>query len=147
LYPFCISLYFLSWISYRSFCISLRSFATGATSASFESLCILPRSLCNLQGSPRILLYLLPISHILLQDFLRPSGISKFPYFPDLMHFAGFFRNLPALAPDLHIFSTNLPQLLPDFSISSPDLFVTCIDLPESYCIFSRSHHTSPESP
>jgi hypothetical protein len=37
--------------------------------------------------------------------------------------------------------------LLPDFCISSPDFFVTSIDLPESYCIYSRSHHTSPESP
>jgi hypothetical protein len=124
LFPFCISLYFLSWISYRSFCISLRSFSTGATSASFESLCVLPRSLCNLQGSPRILLYLLPISKYCSRISLDPYGISV-----NLTEFCWIFQESScSCSRSPYIFNVS-PSIAPGF------LYI----FPRSLCNLHRS--------
>jgi hypothetical protein len=174
LYPLCSSLYFLSWIPHRSFCISHRSFATGATSASFESLCILPRSLCNLQGSPRILLYLLPISPYRSRITLDPSGISvNLPVFPsDLTAFCwishessclcpGFLYILPRSLCNLHGSLQILLSLLPisaylyrisldpsgisvDLPVSPPDFTAFCCISHESPNIFNESPSIAP---
>jgi hypothetical protein len=131
LYPLCSSLYFLSWIPHRSFCISHRSFATGATSASFESLCILPRSLCNLQGSPRILLYLLPISPYRSRITLDPSGISvNLPVFPlDLTAFCWISHESSCLCPRSPYSCNESPSIAPRF------LYI----FPRSLCNLHRS--------